>query len=63
MFELFEKVYIKTKDLPGTIVDIDTINGKTIYTVESDIEGFRPDGYGGRFPLFDCTDSEISKIE
>lgn len=63
MFELFEKVRIISKDLVGTIVDVRENNGKTKYIVESDEEGERPDGFGGIFPLFDCEEKDIEKVE
>jgi len=61
MFALYDKVVIKSKNLAGTIVDIRNINAETIYTVESDVEGKREDGYGGLFPLFECKEEEITR--
>ena len=61
MFELYEEVIILSNGLTGTIVDISTINGKTKYTVESDIKGKVPGGYGDIYPLFDCTEDQIKK--
>ena len=55
MFELYEEVIILSNGLTGTIVDISAINGKTKYTVESDIKGKVSGGYGDIYPLFDCT--------
>ncbi len=63
MFELFEKVRIISQDLIGTIVDISEINGVTDYVVESDKEGPIPGGYGDRWPLFDCTEEELEKVD
>ena len=63
MFELFEKVRIISKDLIGTIVDISETDGKTEYVVESDVKGKRPDGFGGIYSLFDCTEEDIEKVE
>lgn len=63
MFEMFDKVKIKSKDLIGTIVDIRESQNTVIYTVESDVKGKRSDGYGGIYPLFDCTEYEITKVE
>ena len=62
MFNLFEKVLIKERNLPGTIVDITTINGRKVITVESDIEGKQENGYGDRFPLFECCESELQRL-
>ena len=62
MFDLFEKVLIKEKNIPGTIVDITTIKGKKVITVESDIEGKQENGYGDRFPLFECCESEFHQL-
>lgn len=39
MFNLYDKVIIKSKNLPGTIVDIVKTGSKTVITVESDIKG------------------------
>ena len=63
MFKLYEKVKIISKNLIGTIVDISEINGEKNYVVESDEKGKRADGYGGIYPLFDCRESEIEKID
>lgn len=62
MFDLFEKVLIKEKNIPGTIVDITTIKGNKVITVESDIEGKQENGYGDRFPLFECCESELQQL-
>lgn len=61
MFNLFEKVKIKSKNLIGTIVDIS--NDANLITVESDTEYFNdPDGYGERWPLFNCEENDLEKI-
>lgn len=62
MFNLFEKVLIKERNLPGTIVDVTTINGRKVITVESDIEGKQENGYGDRFPLFECCESDFQQL-
>lgn len=62
MFDLFEKVLIKERNLPWTIVDITTIKGRKIITVESDIEGKQENGYGDWFPLFECCESELQQL-
>ncbi|WP_440447735.1 hypothetical protein [Ruminococcus sp.] len=61
MFELYEKVKIKSNNIIGIIVDIATVNGKDIYTVESSEKNIS-DGYGGEWKLFSCTFDEIEKI-
>ena len=61
MFELYEKVRIKSNMVIGTIVDISNINGRLNYVVESDEKNFS-EGYGGSWKLFDCNKDEIEKI-
>lgn len=61
MFELYDKVRIKTSMLIGTIVDISNINGHLNYVVESDIKNV-VGGYGGDWKLFDCSKDEIEEI-
>lgn len=62
MFNLYDKVIIKSKNIPGTIIDIvKSKTGKTI-TVESDIKGKREDGYGGDFPIFICKENDLKLI-
>ena len=62
MFNLYDKVIIKSKNLPGTIVDIVKTGSKTVITVESDIKGKRKDGYGGYFPLFNCSEEDLKLL-
>ena len=53
---------IKHKNIPGQIVDVYTgKDGETLYTVESDIEGYTddPDAWGGLWPLYDCTADQL----
>ena len=57
-----KKVLIKERSFLGTIVDITTINGRKVITVESDIEGKQENGYGDRFPLFECCESELQQL-
>lgn len=57
MFELYEKVLIKSKNIIGTIIDIHN----NIYTVESDTKGRRNDGYGGEWPIFECLEHDLLK--
>ncbi len=59
MFNLYDNVLIKTKNIPGVIVDILHSENGAIYTVESNIKGKRDDGYGGIWPLFDCKENEL----
>lgn len=61
MFDLFDKVVIKKNGVIGTIVDVSESDGRSIFIVESDEKGKRNDGYGGIFPLFDCTIDDIEK--
>ena len=61
MFELNDKVLIKSSGIIGTIVDISEINGKTIYIVENDKEGAAPGGYGKKWALFDCSAEDITR--
>lgn len=61
MFELYDKVKIKSNMVVGTIVDKSDINGKTNYVVESDKKG-TVGGYGGEWKLYDCNENEIEKM-
>lgn len=61
MFELYDKVKIKSNSIVGTIVDKSDINGKTNYVVESDAKG-TVGGYGGEWKLYDCNENEIEKM-
>lgn len=61
MFELYEKVKIKSSGIVGTIIDISIINDSANYVVESDKKNVT-DGYGGDWKLFDCSEEEIEKI-
>ncbi len=61
MFELYDIVLIKDKDIKGTIVDIAHINSDVIYVVESNIPWLN-DGYGGKWKLFDCKEDELIKL-
>ena len=62
MLNLYDKVFIKTKKLSGTIVDIHSVNGISMFTVESDLKGKHPDGYGDTWPLFECKESELTLL-
>lgn len=64
-FELFDHVHMIHKHIDGIIVDICTgTNGKTYYTVESDVQGYvdDPDAYNGEWPLYDCTADQLEKL-
>lgn len=58
MFELGDKVRIKSNSVIGTIVDIADIAGKLLFTVESDSKGIT-EGYGGDWKLFDCNEEDL----
>ena len=60
MLKINDVVRIKSEGISGTIVDISTINGKTNYVVESNIADVTG-GYGGKWKLFDCSESELEK--
>ena len=63
MFALYDTVLIKSKNIPGTIIDIVTSDGKKTYTVESNVKGRRTDGYGGVWPLFCCAENELQSYK
>lgn len=60
MFELFEKVKIKSSGKIGTIVDIDTLGG---ITVEDD-EYYNPSGepYCGEWRLYHCYPDDLVRV-
>lgn len=62
MFEEYEIVKIKKNGLIGTIVEKSTVNGRTVYIVESNTKGKRDDGYGGIWPLYNCYGEDLIKI-
>ena len=62
MFELYDKVKIKSNMVVGTIVDKSNIDVKTNYVVESDTKG-TAGGYGGEWKLYDCNENEIEKCK
>ena len=61
MFELYDKVRIKSSTIVGTIIDISDINGHINYVVESEKKNISG-GYGGDWKLFDCSTNEIEKV-
>lgn len=62
MFKLYDEVLIKSNNIRGIIVDIMSLNGEKVFTVESDEEYPNKSGYGKRFPLFDCKQDELKKV-
>ena len=63
MIKEYEKVIIKSSGIHGVVVDIYTVNGETIFAVESDERGV-PGGFGGEndYKLFDCTENELTVV-
>lgn len=59
MYNLYDKVIIKSKNISGTIIDIVKKNNGNVITVESDVKGKRNDGYGGDYPIFDCMEDDL----
>lgn len=62
MFNIYDKVLIKSRDIIGTIVDIRETNMGKIITVESDRKGKVADAYGGIWPLIDCNEDELKRV-
>lgn len=64
MINEYDKVKIKKTGIVGEVINIYTVNGKTVYTVESDERGV-PGGHGEEdsFKLFDCEEQELEKFE
>ena len=58
MLNIYDRVKIKSKNICGTIVDVYTVNNYTKFVVESDVPNI-DDGYGGKWKLFDCDESDI----
>lgn len=64
-FKEYDHVIIKSKNIPGQIVDVTTLpDGEKWYVVESDIEGYTddPDAWGGQWPLYDCKENELEWV-
>ncbi len=59
----FDKVKIKSTGITGVVVDIHTVNGETVFIVESDEKGV-PGGFGtdDSWKLFDCQETDLEKI-
>ncbi|MDD6396067.1 MAG: hypothetical protein PUB37_07845 [Firmicutes bacterium] len=62
MFKLYDNVIIKDKHISGTIIDIIETQKGLVFTVESNDKGKWEDGYGGIYPLFDCSETEIERM-
>lgn len=62
MFNLYDKVLIKSKSVKGTIIDIMRNEHGVKITVESDTKGYREDAYGGIFPIFDCDENDLKLL-
>ena len=62
MISEYDHVTIKESGITGVVVDICTIDGKEIFTVESDEKGV-PGGRGesDSWKLITCLESEIEK--
>lgn len=63
MINEFEQVRIKKSGITGTVVDIRTVEGEEIYTIEADEIG-TPGGFGDDtgWKLYDCAAAEIEKV-
>lgn len=60
MIREYEKVIIKSSGIAGEVVDIFEVDGKRMFTVESDERGV-PGGIGfeGDYKLFHCREEEL----
>lgn len=63
MINEFDQARIKNTGITGTVVDIRTIKGEKIYTIEADKKG-TPGGFGddNGWKLYDCTATEIEEV-
>ena len=59
--KLYDKVKLKRNSITGIIVDITSIDGKEIFTVEDDVK--RTDKNGTDWPLYQCERNEIELVE
>ncbi len=59
--ELYDKVKLKRNSITGIIVDITSIDGKEIFTIEDDVE--RVDKNGADWPLYQCERDELELAE
>ena len=63
MFDLYDKVNIKKNGISGVVVDVYNVGETKHYTVEADEKTDKAEGYGGAYPIFDCTADEIEIVE
>lgn len=59
VFEEYDHVRIKATGVEGIIVDIATIKGKEVYTIEGDEKVPCGNGNGEDWPLIQCSESDI----
>jgi len=68
MVKLYDVVRIKDTGITGIVVNISSMNGKTVYTVENNrrgrtgIPGARNDN-DDSFSAFDCLKGELEKVK
>ncbi|MCR5236402.1 MAG: hypothetical protein K6E34_04270 [Lachnospiraceae bacterium] len=68
MIKLYDVVRIKDTGITGIVVNISSMNGKTVYTVENNrrrrtgIPGARNDN-DDSFAAFDCLKGELEKVK
>lgn len=63
MFDLYEKVKIKKNGISGVVVDVYNVGETKHITVEADEKTDKAVGYGGAYPIFDCTVDELERVE
>ena len=63
MFKEYEEVRIKRNGVTGIIVDKTVRDGRNYYIVESNKKGPIEGGYGDLWPLFDCEEEELQKLQ
>lgn len=63
MFNLYDKVKMKKNGLSGVVVDVYSVGETKHYSVEADEKTDEAGGYGGDYPIFDCTADEIEIVE
>lgn len=62
MFSDYESVRIKASGIEGIIVDIATIQGEKIYTIEGNIKVPAENEAGEIWPLYQCKEDEIEMV-
>ena len=60
MIQLFDLVRIKANGVIGTVVDISE-NG--VFVVESKEQETKTGAYAGKWPLYDCYESDLLPVE